>query len=295
MENNFKKILLESRQLMKKLSYGDFSPEQRKLIEVLGRETFNEFKLGENSEKLKQLMSIYNPSLDLKLPSQEYVEKNVTDIDWVLDGPGKDLEYWGPKKRKKLQEVKRELLENEVVLYHEGDEWSLVNLFDNNIKLWIFNMNYLIDNDPEFVNEVFGDKYKLDKDRLINVFFNNESPTAYLTYAQESFLRNILHNFDDAKELVSGTYGGGLALEDEFINFAIDKVGSENVYVFSSKGGVIDMTGVDLCVYIYGRWQPVQVKTIESEAKRNIPRGGFSVYKKNGKFFMKMDTPEKTF
>lgn len=295
MENNFKKILLESRQLMKKLSYGDFSPEQRKLIEVLGRETFNEFKLGENSEKLKQLMSIYNPSLDLKLPSQEYVEKNVTDIDWVLDGPGKDLEYWGPKKRKKLQEVKRELLENEVVLYHEGDEWSLVNLFDNNIKLWIFNMNYLVDNDPEFVNEVFGDKYKLDKDRLINVFFNNESPTAYLTYAQESFLRNILHNFDDAKELVSGTYGGGLALEDEFINFAIDKVGSENVYVFSSKGGVIDMTGVDLCVYIYGRWQPVQVKTIESEAKRNIPRGGFSVYKKNGKFFMKMDTPEKTF
>ena len=295
MENNFKKILLESRQLMKKLSYNDFSPEQRKLIEILGRETFNEFKLGENSEKLKQLMSIYNPSLDLKLPSQEYVEKNVTDIDWVLDGPGKDLEYWGPKKRKKLQDVKRELLENEVVLYHEGDEWSLVNLFDNNIKLWIFNMNYLVDNDPEFVNEVFGDKYKLDKDRLINVFFNNESPTAYLTYAQESFLRNILHNFDDAKELVSGTYGGGLALEDEFINFAIDKVGSENVYVFSSKGGVIDMTGVDLCVYIYGRWQPVQVKTIESEAKRNIPRGGFSVYKKNGKFFMKMDTPEKTF
>jgi len=295
MENNFKKILLESRQLMKKLSYGDFSPEQRKLIEILGRETFNEFKLGENSEKLKQLMSIYNPSLDLKLPSQEYVEKNVTDIDWVLDGPGKDLEYWGPKKRKKLQDVKRELLENEVVLYHEGDEWSLVNLFDNNIKLWIFNMNYLVDNDPEFVNEVFGDKYKLDKDRLINVFFNNESPTAYLTYAQESFLRNILHNFDDAKELVSGTYGGGLALEDEFINFAIDKVGSENVYVFSSKGGVIDMTGVDLCVYIYGRWQPVQVKTIESDAKRNIPRGGFSVYKKNGKFFMKMDTPEKTF
>lgn len=295
MENNFKKILLESRQLMKKLSYGDFSPEQRKLIEVLGRETFNEFKLGENSEKLKQLMSIYNPSLDLKLPSQEYVEKNVTDIDWVLDGPGKDLEYWGPKKRKKLQEVKRELLENEVVLYHEGDEWSLVNLFDNNIKLWIFNMNYLVDNDPEFVNEVFGDKYKLDKDRLINVFFNSESSSAYLTYAQESFLRNILHNFDDAKELVSGTYGGGLALEDEFINFAIDKVGSENVYVFSSKGGVIDMTGVDLCVYIYGRWQPVQVKTIESEAKRNIPKGGFSVYKKNDKFFMKMDTPEKTF
>jgi hypothetical protein len=287
--------ILESRPILKSFSYGDFSPEQRKLIEVLGRETFNEFKSGENSEKLKELMSIYNPSLDLKVPNKEYIEKNVTDIDWVLDGPGRDLVYWGPKKRKKLEQVKKELLENEVVLYHEGDEWSLVNLFDNNIKLWIYNINFLINNDPLFVEEVFENTNKIDKDRIINVFFNHESNTEYLTYAQEAFLSNILNNFDDAKELVSGTYGSGIKLEEEFIEFAIQKVGPENVYTFSSKGGVIDMTGVDLCVFLYGRWQPVQVKTIESEAKRNIPEGGFSVYKKDGKFFMKMDTPEKTF
>lgn len=283
------------REKIKNLSYSTFTTLERSLIETLGRKTFIEFKSPQNIDLLRRLLTKYNPSLELKMPNDDYIQKNVTDIEWILDGPGKELRYWSSKKRKELELIKKELLENEVILYHEGDDWSLVNLFDNNVKLWIHNMNYLINDDPIFVEELYENSDTITNERIIDVFFNDESSTEDLTYAQEAFLINILVDFDETKKIVSGTYGKGLQVEDEFIKLVTQKYGKDNVYVFSSKGGVIDMTGVDLCVFYEGRWQPVQVKSNKSEAEKNIPKDGFSVYKVNDKFFIKKDVPAKEF
>jgi len=254
------------REKIKNLSYSTFSTLEGSLIETLGRKTFIEFKSPQNIDLLRRLLTKYNPSLELKMPNDDYIQKNVTDIEWILDGPGNELRYWSSKKRKELELIKKELLENEVILYHEGDDWSLVNLFDNNVKLWIRNMNYLINDDPIFVEELYENSDTITNERIIDVFFNDESSTEDLTYAQEAFLINILVDFDETKKIVSGTYGKGLQVEDEFIKLVTQKYGIDNVYVFSSKGGVIDMTGVDLCVFYEGRWQPVQVKSNKSEA-----------------------------
>mgnify|MGYP000072881033 CR=1 FL=1 len=278
---------------MKKVyRYSDFTAPERKRIEVLGRDTYLEFKKADNINIVRELLQKYNPSLELHLPSEDYIEKNITDIEWVLDGPGKDIEYWTKKKREDLRNIRKELLENEIVLYHEQGEWSLVNLFDNNVKLWIDTINYMLNEDPKFIEDLnYNDDDFVPNDRLIDVFFNYISTTPYLTFAQVGFLRNILVEFDTAKEVVLGTYTRGSNFEDEFITFAKKKFGEDNVKVFSSKGGVIDMTGVDLCIYEDGKWQPVQVKSTKSEAERNVPKGGFSIYKKGNVFYKKKDSP----
>lgn len=277
MKGLIKKVLKENTQENFNLSWNTFSDKQRSIIEERGREVFEDFKHHHNV--LNELLKQKSIDIDLRIPNSDFIKKNLDDIEWVLNGPGSNIEYWSSKKRKELTNSKEQLIDGNLILFHEGDEWSLINLFDNNIKLWIQTINNTLNYDKSFERYTLI-KEKIDPDLILDIFFNKRKRGTQFTYAQLGFLDNITTRLSHSTEIVKGTSEKGFNVENEFYKIVIKRFGEDNVKVFSSRGGIIDMTGVDMCLNEDGIWKPVQIKTTKQEARKNIPVGGFSAWPK---------------
>lgn len=281
-ENQLQLILSEGR-----LSYRDFSQDQLYKIERGGEKAFAKIKVWRDQNTGRDINHWLNQfGLTISVPSREFLVKNLNDVNFALSGlPLSEI------KKEKLREV-RDFIEFQldkgskfIYLFHEilpdGTlEWSFVNMFDNNRKLWI-----------RLMNQRYPNVNKDNLDKLIEEYFSDGS-------AEHDLLRAMIYDrktiFD---EIFSDTWGGGTAVENEFFDLVRQNVPEDRIHVFSGKGNFVDRAGIDAGIKCGDSWVPVQVKSSQAEAFSSIPSKGISVFPtpEGFHYFRNKNEPSKPF
>jgi hypothetical protein len=312
--------LMEAKSISQYVWYGNNTAWARKYIETEGRRVFN--KLIEDPELKKFLDEVIESSkhdIELKTPDIVYLQKNLEDIDFVLNNlplRKKQKDYLKEKKevfqlylRKRKVEDENEFEdafafedENGVEIkpmFFEKGEWSLINKFDNNISLWVTTIKRIMDQYPQRFRDLLDeDKW----DDIIVRFFNEPiNPNSQeegdkLTFAELGLLENMSLDLENSTKIVHSKTEKGDLSENNFIDFLYNKSGANefNLKNFASKGGVIDMMGIDLAIKIKDDWIPVQVKSNKGDAERSIPYRGISIFPENDKFYFTHDKKQRS-
>lgn len=281
-ENQLQLILSEG------VKYTDFTSDQLNDIERLGEKAFNKIKSFRDEGTGRDINYWLNKyGLTISIPSEDFLKKNLEDVNFVLDNIRVSR-----KKEDNLWEVKYTLEEQLssrarkfIYLFHEvkenGDlEWSFVNMFDNNRKLWIRLMNKRY---PDIKKEEIPDK--------IREYFSDGS-------AEHDLLSAMIHNRKEIfDEVFTETWGGGTEVENRFFKKVEPLVPAGNLKVFSGKGNFVDRSGIDAALKCGDYWMPIQVKSSQTEAIRSIPYGGISVFPagENFYFFQSKENAAKMF
>lgn len=266
--NQLQSIITESY-----LTYKNLTSAQRKKIKLEGRNIFNLIK-----KKLDKNL-LFQYGLTLKVPSINFIEKNIKDIDFAL----KNLQLTDTQRNKLRGDLDNLALHKEnsnkedVLLFFEmndeGDdnEWSFVNMFDNNVTLWLNLMKKSV-KIKDFSN----------LDSAIEFYFSVQPNGEIL--AHNDLMEAILTDRDlHISKVFSKTWGKGSRLEEKFFT-ELSKY--TNVMVFSESGNYVDMIGIDgaFVCKTTNRWVSVQVKSEKNDALDAIPEGGISVYLVGNKF-----------
>lgn len=267
-ENQFNTIITENY-----ITYKSLNQSQRNKIKDSGRKIFNLIKSNIDNDILRQY------SLVLKVPSVEFLDKNIEDITFAIT----NLELSPSQKNKLLQsrneiEMQKENLKKEdVLLFFElndegGDnEWSFANMFDNNITLWLKLMKHSLKiKDFESLDDAID--FYFSKQDNGEILAHNDLMTAILTD------RDI-----HISKVFNKTWGNGVKTENRFFDSLSQLT---KVKVFSEPGNYVDRTGIDGAFYCkkINKWIPVQVKSDKQDALDSIPKGGVSVYYIGSKF-----------
>jgi hypothetical protein len=276
------------------LSYYGLSDEEKKKIEKLGRQAYKNLISSLSADSLNNFFKENNINLEYGTPTKEYLEKNIVDAEWAL----KNLPLDESARNKLshslflLQEQLRsdnEGKKGKYVIYFQeknGDikEWSIVNLFDNNVTFWLSHIN-------RFLNKREIKRYQIGM--LIDRYFSEpfkettEDGSSILhkhKLAEDDLLISI-GSVDSYRHIVDKTWNSGSAVESEFVNFLKkNKFNDSSIRVFSGKKNVVDGIGIDLAIYANGKWNPIQVKSNKITNYYVIPKDGFGVYKENNTF-----------
>jgi hypothetical protein len=296
MKNLIKKILREEfgSKEIRNLYWGGLSDEDKKDIKEKGNKVFSIFgRLDKKkfNEKLKKHGLYYGP------PDKEYIEKNIADIIFATknlplktytrnnliekkDLLGLQLESIEKFERKEIENV-GPYFTNFYELPNTPEEkkrWSTVNLFNNNIMVWM-----------RLINDWLNTDKKTEKSKsvsgIIEQYFGMEDGKMALNDLSQTI---IDRNKDHIKNITTHTWGGGQEIEKKFVTQLIKnkKFTQDDIHVFSGEKNIVDGVGIDLAVLCEGSWVPIQVKSDESEARKYIPYGGFGTFPSGDTFIL---------
>lgn len=258
-----------------RLKYSLLSKEQKKSIEDAGFKILVNIKnFTKNTEEgVKDINHwLQKHGLIVKKPSNDFIVNNIKDIIFALD----NLPLTKGKKfllksnldllRKQLEEPD----ENHVILFYEKDgedfKWSLVNLYDNNILLWV-----------RLINKRYVFPGKVNIDSLIDEYFGDCSVNTKA--AKDIFSAMVNDREILSKEIFERTWGGGTEIEKSFVREILKLgVSPDNIKVFSGEGNFVDRSGIDLVFLHKNKWIPVQVKSLRDEARNAVPMEGIGVF-----------------
>ena len=252
-----------------KLVYRDLSYDEKEKIKREGEKVFlliKNFRDEKTGNDINHWLMKYG--LSVSVPGESFLIKNIQDVTFALN----NLPL-SEKKRKNLQESLDFLqlqIENPdskfIVLFHEEkNEWSICNMFDNNVILWINLINNRIEK-----NNISDSK------EYLKTYFQGgiESEAAH------DLLRAMLFDRHIHKEKIfKKTWGGGKETEKNFYKELI-KLGfhADDFIIFSGEGNFVDRNGIDAAIKCNGKWIPVQIKPNQNDAINTIPYKGISVY-----------------
>jgi hypothetical protein len=261
---------------IKPLEYRSLNDSQKSRIKTLGSDVISKWKNDPDLEdRMNRFLRAKGSDLTLKKPFQEYVDQNLQDISWVLNGPGALIEHFDTK-RKRLMSEQKGLVDGTLVIFYEGDQWSDFNLFNSNIKNWLHLMSKYLKDLPEFRKKIEDPK---NTDSIIQEFFKPKGFKRQRSFAEDALFTSVVNELDDTKIRLKGTWTTGGDIEQKFLDYVIEKKGIDNVKSFMYPGSIVDQyTGVDLCINNGERWIPAQVKNNLRDAQSSIPRNGFSVF-----------------
>ena len=286
MRDLIKKILREDvkPEKFQSINYGSLSQDEKESIKSKGVQVFDRFKLADYN-KLNGFFKDHG--LFYGAPSEEYLEKNIEDIEFALtnlplsDGNREKLinkkidlknQYESIQKFNKKElptkgryfEFFQEIPKSE----QEKMVWSIVNLFDNNIMVWIKLIN-------DWLTTAKRRKKITSISGLINHYFsiqNGDKAFKDLVYAM---VDRANHN----ENIIKKTWGGGQEVEQKFKSKLLSNGFNENdIHIFSGEKNIVDGVGIDLAVNCDGKWIPIQVKSGEKDASYSIPFQGFSTF-----------------
>ena len=286
MKSIIKRILREEimSESFQSISYGSLSNEDKKNIKEKGVEIFNKFKLV-GFEKLNNFFKEHG--LYYGYPNVEYLKSNIQDITFAL----KEIDL-PIQTKNKLREFKDNLEQqlNSIERFEKGElpkkgryfeyfqeipkkeeekmVWSIVNLFDNNIMVWV-----------KLINDWLSSEKRTKKitsiPNLINYYFemdNGKKAFKDLIYA-------MVERNDYQEKIINKTWGGGQKVEQNFISKLLSNgFGENNIHVFSGEKNIIDGIGIDLAVKCGNKWIPIQVKSSDDDARNAIPYKGLATY-----------------
>lgn len=274
-----KRIIMENSG--RKLEWNSFTKEQRKQMENLGFKLLVNIKnfTKETEDGVKDINHwLEKHNLVIRKPSDEYINQNIEDIEFALDNlPLSNGKTFLLKKNLKILQNQLNTSNKDNYLFYEKDgdnlTWSLVNLYDNNIKLWI-----------RLLNNRYTFPGKIDIDSLIKNYFGDcsvNTPAGKDIFKAMTNDREIL-----SKEIFEKTWGGGREIEDIFVKFLLKLgINPENIHIFSGEGNFVDRAGIDLAIKHNGFYIPIQVKSTGPEAQSSVPEGGIAVFPYNMKFY----------
>jgi len=291
MKDLIKRILREEYLLESRpdLTYHNLSYDEREKIKSKGKEIFRKFKIYD-LDKINKYFEKYG--LFLGAPSKEFIINNLEDIEFAMKNL--PLSKWAEKKldddrsNLKHQYIGIENYElgksphktrfyeffHEVKMSDEKKEltWSIVNLFDNNIKVWAQLINDWIDEDE--------DAKKIESTpKLIDTYFNLELNGKKGDKAFLDLIKAMVERGKHEQNIINHTWGGGQQTEEDFVRALLNNgFTQEKIYVFSGEKNIVDGVGIDLAVKCDGRWIPIQVKSNESDASNFIPYQGFGTF-----------------
>ena len=275
MRDLIKKILKENISFgsVPSIRYKSLSDGDKESIKSNGVQIFDRFKLMD----YKELNDFFREKgLFYGSPSEEYLKKNIEDIDFAL----KEL----PLKfntRKKLVE-KKDALERQskeggrnYEFFHEIPKkeqekmvWSVVNLFDNNIMLWIRLIN-------DWLISINHTKPIKSISSLINYYFNLENGDKAFEDLKNAMINRETHN----QNIIKYTWGGGQKVEQDFVSELLRSgFDVSDIYMFSGEKNIIDGIGIDLAIKCSNNWIPFQVKSDVDDANNSVPYEGFSTF-----------------
>lgn len=296
---------------MTEINYRSLTDSQKNLIKGKGMEVFKSIKNfidPETNNDINHWLRKYD--LVVSVPDKEFLEKNISDISFAL------IKLPLNSAKSSSLSVIREYLKQQLVdpnnkkvlLFHElkGDkqEWSLVNMFDNNILLWARLINKKI-NDKEFIEELMSEPgyEEGDIDFLLKFYFGKGDTS---THAAHDLFRAMIKErksiFDD---IFSFTWGGGQKVESNFEKYLdILGVSRDNFKNFSGEGNFVDRAGIDCAIKnisdslskkVDSEWIPVQIKPSQRDALKSIPFKGIAVYPYGHSFYYyeSKDAPPK--
>jgi hypothetical protein len=259
-----------------KITYRDLTYNQKSKIKGLGMKIFDVIKNYVEPSTNKNINYwLEKNGLQLKVPNRKFLEKNIDDIRFVLS----NLKISKTKKedlKEKLDFLELQLEHPNskyIVLFHEDDEeWSIVNMFDNNITLWVHLINQHLDSNSE-----------INLDEFLEEYFNGDSDSD----AAHDLLRAILIDRKTHKETIfKKTWGGGQEVENNFFEYLKNSgVKLENLRFFSGGGNFVDRAGFDGAMKCRNIWFSIQIKSSQSDAFDSIPYEGISVFSSEGEFY----------
>ena len=272
MENNNP----EKKSHLSKLTYNSLTDSQKDKIKSSGMKIFSDIKnYVEPNTNRKINHWLEQHGLQLKVPSVEFIKKNIEDIKFVFENL--------PLSNSKKKDLKENLdflelqLDNPnskfIVLFHEkNDEWSIVNMFDNNIILWI-----------KLINDSFDFNSEMNVDDLLEEYYQGGSDSK----AAHDLLKAILLDRENHKQnIFSKTWGAGQEVENNFFNQLIESgISPENLRIFSGGGNFVDRAGFDGAMRCRNVWFSIQVKSNQNDAFKSIPYKGISVFPSEREFY----------
>lgn len=291
------------------LSYRNLNDSQINNIKSKGMSVFNSVKnytKPETGQHINEWLRRYN--LQVSAPSEEFIIQNIKDITFaIINLPLRDATKRSLVNVRLLLEKQLEEPESKnVVLFHEikGEniqEWSLVNMFDNNVMLWLRLINEKIsqENSPLKLKDLKKDSI----DNLINEYYGDGDTKSFAAHDLLLAMFEKRHNI--FKEVFSKTWTPGSKTENKFISYLISLgVSDKDIRKFSGEGNFVDRAGIDCAIKnisgsltkkIDSDWIPVQVKPNQSDALKAIPSKGISVYPFGDTFYYVEDqnTPAK--
>jgi hypothetical protein len=297
-----KRVLREqaSSKVVNFLTYKGLSENDKDKIKINGESVFTQLK-GINEEELNKYLKDYN--LYYGEPSKDYLIKNITDIDFALKNIDlEDSVFLKLTKQKviiidqlnnndknnndknnddKSTEEKSKNIKFFQEIPTENNEksgWSIVNMFNTNIKFWIDLIN-------DFLMKV-NIKNKLTNIDIINLYFNYKENNKKYRRALYDLLDAMINRSVFEKKIINKTWGGGQKVEQDFI-LELKSIGfsDDQIYVFSGEKNVVDQEGgIDLAIKCKNLWIPIQVKSNLTDALRKIPYNGFSSYPSKNRF-----------
>jgi len=266
----------EKKSNLGKLTYNSLTDSQKDKIKSLGMKIFSDIKNYIEPDTNRRINYwLEQHGLQLKVPSVEFIKKNIDDINFVFD----NLELSNSKRndlKENLDFLELQLVNPNskfIVLFHEkDDEWSIVNMFDNNIILWINLINNRIDSNTE-----------INVDNFLEEYYSGGSDSM----AAHDLLRAILIDRENYKQTIfSKTWGGGQEVENKFFNQLRQLgVSEENLRIFSGGGNFVDRAGFDGAMKCRNIWFSIQVKSNQNDALKSIPYKGISVFPSEGEFY----------
>lgn len=294
MKDLIKKILKEEiiSENFQSISYGNLSDDDKKNIKESGVKIFDKFKLA-NFEKLNDFFKEHG--LFYGTPDKEYLQNNSTHIEFALDylpltsGTKDNLREKQSRIMRQLESIEKfergELPTKgrHFEFFHEIPKkeeekmvWSIVNLFDNNIKLWIKLIN-------DWLSSAKRTKKITSVSGLINHYFGINNGRKAFTDLIHAMVDRVNHS----ENIIKKTWGGGQEIEKSFTTKLLSNNFNENdIHIFSGEKNIVDGIGIDLAVKCEGRWIPIQVKSNQGDAYAAIPYQGFATFPYGNTFML---------
>jgi len=239
--------------------------------------------------------------LRISPPSEEFTNKNIEDIDWVLTGPGKNIRHFKDYRNgiasEKLKNLKRKLQNGEYVIFQHGNEeglldWSFINLFDTGYIFWVDKIKDSYNKYPNFKDEVDRIEDTKDKNqKIIELFFNLADPSKNnFSPAFLSFLYSLIYETNLLEQKLQKFMLPAEGVEQNFVDWARSRFPEKEPKVFASRGGIVDQQmGVDVMIYDKGVWIPIQIKSKAPGQYSKPPMGGCIAWPSGERWGMKCD------
>ena len=294
MKDLIKKILKEEiiSESFQSISYGSLSDDDKKNIKESGVKIFDKFKLA-NFEILNKFFKEHG--LFYGAPDKEYLQNNSAHIEFAL----KYLPLTLGTKVNLLEKQSRIIRQLESIQKFERGElpskgrhfeffheipkkeeekmvWSIVNLFDNNIMLWI----KLINN---WLISIKRTKKITSVSSLINHYFEKDNGRK----AFKDLVYAMVDRVNHSENIIKKTWGGGQEVEQSFNSELLSNgFNQDDIHIFSGEKNIVDGIGIDLAVKCEGRWIPIQVKSNQGDAYTAIPYQGFASFPYGNTFML---------
>jgi len=275
-----KRTIMES--YNNKIELSSLTYNQRKKIESSGAKVLENIKnFTKQTEEGKKDINYWlnKHGLSLTKPSNEYIAKNIEDIEFAIENLPLGWKENVLKEKLNLFKLQQENpTENFIVLFYEivGDDlkWSYVNLYDTNVIFWI-----------RLMNKRYDSSTKENIDSLIREYFGDLSVN---TFAAKDMFKSMMNERQVlSKQIFDKTWGGGREVEIAFVKKLLELgIKGDDIKVFGGEGNWVDRFGIDLAFKFKGTYIPVQVKSKKESAKKSIPFQGVSAYPENSEFFV---------